>query len=340
MTNTQIIESKVGDYIRANKLSKKDAMKPEHFKQIKKLIKQGDTVTKHAIETVFNGKEKPTTGKTTTKKGKKTTSSKGSKDTGTTGSDDKTGSSSSEPEEAPSGDKDDNASENADGEKSKSGDELSSEQKEEVKDAVADTKMNLPDADTARKNAEQNPIKGYSLSRKMYFVHVGAKKKTEEAIKKYLQKANAGEINIKVTNTAIDSTEHTFDTSAEKYIIGVHVILDKTNVAGLRKLMAILKESKQIDEGIWDGVKSMFGRIKQGVKDGVNDIKKEAQQKIDATNEKMKELIGVFAIKAYITHFVGKRVGDQIDASEVYAGINESGKMKGRISYYTAITLK
>lgn len=51
----------------------------------------------------------------------------------------------------------------------------------------------------------------------------------------------------------------------------------------------------------------------------------------------MKELIGVLAIKAYITHFIGKKIGDTIDASEVYAGMNEEGKMKGRISYYTAV---
>jgi hypothetical protein len=37
----------------------------------------------------------------------------------------------------------------------------------------------------------------------------------------------------------------------------------------------------------------------------------------------MKELIGVLAIKAYITHFVGKKIGDTIDANLVYAGINE-----------------
>ena len=119
----------------------------------------------------------------------------------------------------------------------------------------------------------------------MYFVHVGAKKKAEEAIKKYLQSAKAGEINVKVTNSAIDSSEHTFDTSVDKYIIGVHVLLDKTTVAGLRKFMAVIKESQQLDEGLMDGLKSLFGRVKQAVKDGVSDVKAEAQKKIDATNE-------------------------------------------------------
>jgi hypothetical protein len=37
----------------------------------------------------------------------------------------------------------------------------------------------------------------------------------------------------------------------------------------------------------------------------------------------MKELIGVLAIKAYVTHFVGKKIGDTIDADVVYSGINE-----------------
>ena len=35
---------------------------------------------------------------------------------------------------------------------------------------------------------------------------------------------------------------------------------------------AVLKESKQIDEGLMDGLKSMFGRVKQAVKDGVSDV--------------------------------------------------------------------
>jgi hypothetical protein len=65
-----------------------------------------------------------------------------------------------------------------------------------------------------------------------------------------------------VTNSAVDMTENSFDITQKKYVVGVHVLLDKTNVAGLRKLMAVLKESEQIDEGIIDGLKSLFGRVK------------------------------------------------------------------------------
>jgi hypothetical protein len=53
----------------------------------------------------------------------------------------------------------------------------------------------------------------------------------------------------------------------------------------------------------------------------------------------MKELIGVLAIRGYITHFVGKKVADEIDANNVFAGVNESGDFKGRISYYTAVSV-
>jgi hypothetical protein len=165
--------------------------------------------------------------------------------------------------------------EKKDGEKGSEG-ELTPEEKKEAVEAVKDTDLNISPADKARSEAEANPIEGYSLSRKMYFIHVGAKKKAEEAVKKYLQSAKAGEINVKVTNSAVKTADNSFDITKKKYIVGVHIILDKTTVAGLRKLMAVLKESKQIDEGLMDGLKSMFGRVKQAVKDGVSDVKAEA----------------------------------------------------------------
>lgn len=304
----ELLEGRASDYLSANKLSKEDALKPENLKKLRAAMdpahptKTSYQAAKDAIEAYFKNKDSKT-------------------------GDDK------------ASDKDDKSKENKGKEKTEKA-ELTPEEKEEVKDAVKETNIDMPAVKDARSQAEANPIKGYSLSKKMYFIHVGAKKKAEEAVKKYLQSAKAGEINVKVTNSAVDTTENSFDITQKKYVVGVHVLLDKTNVAGLRKLMAVLKESKQIDEGLIDGLKSMFGRVKQAVKDGANDVKAEAQKKIEATNEKMKELIGVLAIKAYITHFVGKKIGDTIDANLVYAGINEQGEMKGRISYYTAIETK
>ena len=307
MTQEQLMESKFSDYIEKNKLSKEDAMKPEHFKELKKLIKQGDDKTKAAIEKAFANKDY---------------------------ANDKKDDASTDKKEA-------DATENKEEKKEEKKDSgLSAEEKKEVADAVKSVDLDMSSVDAARKEAESNPIQGYSLSKKMYFIHAGAKKKAEEAVKKYLQKAKAGEVNVKVTNSAVNTPNQSYDLDAKKYIVGIHIILDKTNVAGLRKLMAILGESKQIDEGLIDGLKSMFGRVTQAVKDGAKDVKAEAQKKIDATNEKMKELIGVLAIKAYVTHFVGKRIGDQIDKNSVFAGVNESGEMKGRISYYTAITVE
>ena len=311
MTQEQLMESKLSDYIEKNKLSKEDAMKPEHFKELKKLIKQGDDKTKAAIERAFANKD----------------SANDKKDDAST---DKKEADATENKEEK---KEENKEENKEG-------GLSTEEKKEVADAVKSVDLDMSSVDAARKEAESNPIQGYSLSKKMYFIHAGAKKKAEEAVKKYLQKANAGEVNVKVTNSAVNTPNQSYDLDAKKYIVGIHIILDKTNVAGLRKLMTILGESKQIDEGLIDGLKSMFGRVTQAVKDGAKDVKAEAQKKIDATNEKMKELIGVLAIKAYVTHFVGKRIGDQIDKNNVFAGVNESGEMKGRISYYTAITIE
>lgn len=303
MTQEQLMESKLSDYIEKNKLSKEDAMKPEHFKELKKLIQQGDDKTKAAIERAFANKDS---------------------------ANDKKDDASTDKKEA---DATENKEEKKDG-------GLSAEEKKEVADAIKSVDLDMSSVDAARKEAESNPIQGYSLSKKMYFIHAGAKKKAEEAVKKYLQKAKAGEVNVKVTNSAVNTPNQSYDLDAKKYIVGIHIILDKTNVAGLRKLMAILGESKQIDEGLIDGLKSMFGRVTQAVKDGAKDVKAEAQKKIDAANEKMKELIGVLAIKAYVTHFVGKRIGDQIDKNSVFAGVNESGEMKGRISYYTAITVE
>ena len=307
MTYRELLESRASDWLASSKLSKEDALKPENLKKLRAAMdpknptKTGNDAAKKAIERFFS---------------EKTSDDKG--DTDKEAKDDK------------------KTEEKKDGDKGSEG-ELTPEEKKEAVEAVKDTDLNISPADKARSEAEANPIEGYSLSRKMYFIHVGAKKKAEEAVKKYLQSAKAGEINVKVTNSAVKSADNSFDITKKKYIVGVHIILDKTTVAGLRKLMAVLKESKQIDEGLMDGLKSMFGRVKQAVKDGVSDVKAEAQKKIDATNEKMKELIGVLAIRAYITHFIGKKIGDTIDASEVFAGMNEEGKMKGRISYYTAV---
>lgn len=310
MTQKELLESRASDWLASSKLSKEDALKPENLKKLRAVMdpknptKTGNKAAKDAIERFFSEKNDD--------KGNKGKDTKDDKKT------------------------EEKNDEKKDGAKGSEG-ELTPEEKKEAIEAVKDTDLNISPADKARAEAEANPIEGYSLSRKMYFIHVGAKKKAEEAVKKYLQSAKAGEINVKVTNSAVKSADNSFDITKKKYIVGVHIILDKTTVAGLRKLMAVLKESKQIDEGIWDGVKSIFGRVKQAVKDGVSDVKAEAQKKIDATNEKMKELIGVLAIKAYITHFIGKKIGDTIDASEVFAGMNEEGKMKGRISYYTAV---
>ena len=299
MTKEQILESSkvIAKYIDDNKLSKDDAMKPEHLKAIKKLFKQNDEKTKKAIEAVFADKEK-------------------------------------------NGDEKNESADKKEEEKNTKKDgSLTPEQKEEAKEAIEDVDLDMSSVDAARKQAEASPIQGYSLSRKMYFVHAGAKKKAEEAVKKYLQKAKAGEVTIKITNSAVDSSKHSYDLEAKKFIVGIHILLDKTTVAGLRKLAAVLGESKQIDEGLIAGLKSMFGRVTQAVKDGAKDVAAEAQKKIDAANEKMKELIGVLAIRGYITHFVGKKVADEIDANNVFAGVNESGDFKGRISYYTAVSV-
>ena len=312
MTQKELLESRASDWLASSKLSKEDALKPENLKKLRAAMNPKDptrTSNKAATEAI----ERFFSEKNGDDKGNKDKEAKDDKKT------------------------EEKNDEKKDGEKGSEG-ELTPEEKKEAVEAVKDTDLNISPATKARSEAEANPIEGYSLSRKMYFIHVGAKKKAEEAVKKYLQSAKAGEIVVKITNSAVNTPKHSFDITKKKYIIGVHVILNKSNVTGLRKLMAVLKESKQIDEGIWDGVKSMFGRVKQAVKDGVSDVKAEAQKKIDATNEKMKELIGVLAIRAYITHFIGKKIGDTIDASEVYAGLNgENDDYKGRISYYTAV---
>lgn len=185
---------------------------------------------------------------------------------------------------------------------------------------------NISTTTDAREQAKRNPIKGYSLSKKMYFVHVGAKKKAEDAIKKYLQSAKAGEINVKITNTAVNNEDQSFDISLDTYVIGIHVILSKTSITGIRKFLAVLKESSCINENIFDGLMHIFGYTTAN-----------AKKNIDAANNKLKELIGVLAIKAYITYFIGKRIGEQIDASNIFSGVNMDGEMKGRISYYIAV---
>jgi hypothetical protein len=76
-------------------------------------------------------------------------------------------------------------------------------------------------------------------------------------------------------------------------------MLSKTSITGIRKFLAVLKESSCINENIFDGLMHIFGYTTAN-----------AKKNIDAANNKLKELIGVLAIKAYITYFIGKRIGE------------------------------
>ena len=60
---SKLTESKLSDFIEKNKLSKEDALNGDNFKQIKKLVKQGDKITKAQIENYFEKAGKASTEK-------------------------------------------------------------------------------------------------------------------------------------------------------------------------------------------------------------------------------------------------------------------------------------
>ncbi len=78
-----LLESKLSDFIEKNKLTKKQALRSDNFKQLKRLIKQGDEKTKTAIEKYFqtHTSKKSLSSKSTSKSSGGSTSKKPSKQT-------------------------------------------------------------------------------------------------------------------------------------------------------------------------------------------------------------------------------------------------------------------
>lgn len=176
----------------------------------------------------------------------------------------------------------------------------------------------------------------------MYFVHRQAERNTVAAIDKLMKSAGVGEINVKVTNTAV-TKDNLFDLSKEQCTIGIHVILDNATVHGLGKLMAVLSESKQIDENIIGDFFKAVVNVGKAAKDATvksaGEMKKAAIERIETANEELKHKIGIVGIKTYIAQFAGPRLAEKVDDGAVFTGINQEDKMKGRISYYTTVTL-
>lgn len=293
-----LLESHVSDYMKKNNLTKAQAMKGDHFKNIKKIIKQGDEKAKKAIENASTLLKqegwKPSTkasGKTSAPKGKKVPPS---------------------PKE-----------------------------KAEMKKAAEEVEVPMSSVSKAKKDSESNPIQGYSIGRKMYWVHVVAKKRAEEEVNKLMKEAKVGQINVLFTNSAVDEKAQMVDITAEKCTLGIHVLLENADLSTLQKIFAVIKESKMMNEAsILHGIKSLFVKVGQGIASGAKDIAAEAQEKIDDATKELKRLIGVVAIKRYVYAFMTNKVADKVDDTKVFSAINEDGENKGRISYYATIEMK
>lgn len=266
LNEQQIVESQVGDYIRKNKLTKKQALSGTHFKALSDLSHGSDNA-KRAIENVFNGKEKSINKKPST--------------------------SSKTPAKKPI---------------------KPSKKKPTTHDDDVDD-----DAFKARTKAEKDPMTTPSFSYRMWTIHYGAQNAAIKAISEKMKKAKVGEVNIKVTNSIADDDSRSIDLTKTNYVIGVHIIMNNSTISAMKKFAAFLFESTEYKDVLLEG---LFDKGKAKVKNAVDAFRKE---------------LGVTAIKAYVAYFIGNRFADSIQNDMVYAGVNEAGKMKGRISFYIGI---
>ena len=304
----QIVESQVGDYIRKNKLTQKQAMTGKHFAEIKRFAKLGDDRAKLAIDAVFNGKERVGSTKASSpKKPTKTPSSKPSKKPTKPGTKKPVKPTSKKPT------KDDE-----EGEPAKPGTDVPPT--EPTKPEPKPTSSGSDNAMQARKKAEGSPLKTPSFGHRIWMIHNGARNAAIKAIEEKMKKAKAGEgANIKVTNSAADDDTTSFDLSKTTYVIGIHIIMNNATISAMKKFAAFLSESTEYNGIVTEG---LFDKGKAKVQAAVDAFRKE---------------LGVAAIQAYVAYFIGNRFVDSVTNDNVYAGVNDAGEMKGRMSFYMGV---
>lgn len=305
-----LFESKITDLIEKNKWTKKDALKPENFKQLKQAWKKGDAFMKTVIDRIF------------TKSGKYIGSEKAQKEIDRIVDDEKAGK--LPPEK-----------------------EVGSDPKE-----VAPLKPDAKDKAAAeelvsKEEKIEKPIGDFNINTRLYRIHNGAVRQVREKLGQFLLKQKAGSPETVIaTNSCVK--EGRFEIPEDgKMTVTVAVKLDKAQLSGFGKMIALMKE--QEDAGILD--EGFFGDLVAGFKKGAKafaDVSKEtiskmgetAKDKLETAHEKLKKNIGVESLKTYVTAFCGKKLGEAVNLKNISMNQDEEGTDGAEITFSCLINVK
>ena len=192
-------------------------------------------------------------------------------------------------------------------------------------DAETSGEVGLPDEDKVEDKAVAAPVGVFNPTKRFYRMHLHAEKVVKQKLAKLLHSKGLKEIedsNIVIENSAVEDGD--FDMTADNVLVTVKVSIDKAQVKGFRKFLAVLKEEDggqamgEIDEGL---LSALF----KGLADTARGVKKAADDKIAAANEKLKQVVGVAAMQEYFNAFFGKILAKKVTPKNVFAGADEPG---------------
>lgn len=310
-----LLESKVTDLIEKNKWNKKAALKPENFKQLKRAWKKGDAYMKAVLDRVFD------------KSGKFLGADKAVEEIKKYDKEVKEGKAAAPKEDAGA------KEEHSDG-------KSTSPMKADAKDEAAAKEL----IDT--KETVETAVGDFNINTRLHRIHNGAVKQVREKLGQFLLKQKAGSPEtVLVTNSCDKDGRFEMPDDGKMYIT-VAVKLDKAQLTGFGKMVALMKEAddSQLNEGFWgdlaSGFKNAASALGKAAKDTAAAMGKTAKEKLEAAHEKLKKNIGVEALRTYVTAFCGKKLGDAVSLKNIAMNEDEEGTEGAEITFKCLINIK
>jgi len=187
--------------------------------------------------------------------------------------------------------------------------------------------------------AENNPVAVFNPTKRFWRMHNYAVKVVKEKLAKLLHDKGLKDIsdgNIVVENSAMDDDD--YDIDADTIVVKIKVQIEKAQLKGFRKFLAVLKEEdkslRDIDEA------SLWGALFKGIGGTAKGVSDAAKEKIAAANKLLKEQVGVKAMQEYFLAFFGKKFAGRINAKTVFAGGDAEGTTGAEFVYCSAVDVK
>lgn len=321
-----LLESKLTDLITKNKWTKEDALKPENFKQLKRAWKQGDEIMKKVVERIF-GEDGKFVGEEAAAKAIKEIK------------------------------KDPKAAEKKD-DASKKGDEGKKDDAAKGNPEAAVEPDKKDDAAAkeiiAKEETVETPVGDFNINARLHRIHNGAVNKVKQNLGQFLSKQKAGSPETVIVTNSCDK-DSTFEMPDNgKMYVTVAVKLDKTQITGFRKMVALMKENEEaffdscnegeLNEGFFSdfvaGLKKGAQALGDAAKETAAKMGDTAKEKLESAHAKLKKNIGIEAMRTYITAFCGKKLGDMVSLKNIAMNEDEQGTEGAEITFKCLINVK